>query len=1228
VPATTTLTLAIAGTATKKVTWSLITLEPYYDMTVGSNLLSVGSNLNVSLGNPVTDWDAARMQFTPGRTIGTTTNVVLGENAHIVSGNNLFVVAYDAPSTNVMTYITSTDGVNWTAATGIVGVTAVRGLAYNGTTYLMISGQSPAVVYSSTTGSSGWTLLNTPTMNSVSDMVYGNGMFVACTNAVTTNNIMSSANGSTWATTNTTPTVVNALGYGNMSNSTFGTHVFVAVGTHTLYYNFTNGSNQMGTWAAATTSQVGTWRYVGFGENTTGNDIFMATSGTEGRLTTSTDGGRNWTTPVSFNETLYRPLYVEGTWFIGSATGVYVSKDKGATWTKRTGETPFDGVYGGKSVVVGTTVSVLTKKNQRSDGSSISPDTLTLGKEGTTINVGADLMNVANIGGVNNRLSIAGNVNVSMGAATTTVRFTSITNTFINPRIAYGGGRFVIAGETGKVMYSNDGTTWTLAATAFPNVKPHSLAYGNGIFMIVTDEDPSKVYTSSDGNTWNQISYTGTNYYTPTPAAGTIYSVFSIAYGNNYFIGVRPNSATDNLMVSNSTGTSWRAIKCTAAFSGVCFGTMSSGANPHVFLVFGTNDVRRIATNSSVTQATLATEASWITPTTTPPGSWYYSAFGNDIFMIASTDNRLAISLDAGITWSVTVFTTSLYGILYVNNEWYLASSSGIYVSKNNGSTWALRNSATVEYFASSGMTVVGVVNGNTQFVISPTNQRLNGSALRTDTITIGQEGTTTVIGSETMSVGPYKRLTIGGNVDITIGSATSTMSSTSVSLTQTYGQIAYGNGVFVVSGDTKRLYYSTDGVVWNVPTTTFTGTICFRGLVFGDNRFMLISQQVTSRVWTSPDGNVWTPATNVTFNVYWLTYGNGAYLAVAATASGGNDISISTDNGISWTNSNTGAVSLIGTGFGTMVNTSNGTNIFIVGGLGYIKRRADGGSWETPTTMPLNATTANWRNIAFGNDTFIATSWDSPGLMTISRDAGKTWSSAISFGSGLGNLIYAENVWYASTNTNVLLVSRDNALSWVKTTVENMHTQFAYGNSKIVGATDDKITLYTIKRKRNDGTNITADVLTLGNEGTTTTLGAPLTVGYSPSQITNLNQIGYNIRVGPSVSNIAANSSNYICVVQIPIGVWLVSSQVYWNGYTGATGQSNSINKNTTSTGTGGTNIINFYGGIMSTTSLVENNTMGTIYYSLNNYNNTGAIQNCYSGSSQYTFLSFTRIG
>jgi len=65
-------------------------------------------------------------------------------------------------------------------------------------------------------------------------------------------------------------------------------------------------------------------------------------------------------------------------------TGVYVSKDNGLTWTKRVGNSLTRSVYGGRFVDVGTSLSLITKRNQRTDGSSISPDVITIGAEGAT----------------------------------------------------------------------------------------------------------------------------------------------------------------------------------------------------------------------------------------------------------------------------------------------------------------------------------------------------------------------------------------------------------------------------------------------------------------------------------------------------------------------------------------------------------------------------------------------------------------------------------------------------------------------------------------------------------------------------------------------------------------------------------------------------------------------------------------------------------------------------
>ena len=199
-----------------------------------------------------------------------------------------------------------------------------RGLAYHevNSSFVMITGGTPAKVWSSSTGNSGWSVLTTPsiTMNSVTGMVYGNSNLVAF-NASTANNVMNSGDGIFWNAPTTVPISITDMAFGKYS----GNHVFVACGTNSFYRNSNGNANQyVASWNVATTSQTGTWAFVGFG-----NNIFIAASNdATGKVSRSVDGGLVWQTPILLNEILTsEPIYLEDTWFIGSNTGLYVSKD-------------------------------------------------------------------------------------------------------------------------------------------------------------------------------------------------------------------------------------------------------------------------------------------------------------------------------------------------------------------------------------------------------------------------------------------------------------------------------------------------------------------------------------------------------------------------------------------------------------------------------------------------------------------------------------------------------------------------------------------------------------------------------------------------------------------------------------------------------------------------------------------------------------------------------------
>jgi hypothetical protein len=720
-----TLALDISGAIGNKVSWNLLTIEPFYDMTLGSNQISLGGEINVSAGNPVTDWDPTRMLFTTSTiSIGTNPRIAIGKNS--ATNTSTFVATCDS-AVNA-SFFSSTDGVTWGQG-NFTAVTNPRGIAYNeiNSTFYMITGESPAKVWTSTAGSSGWsTFSTTGAINSVTNMIYGNGNLVAF-NSGTSGNIMNIATGSTWSvTTNQVPKTITDIAYGKIGSA----HLFVACATDSFYRN--TNSNQNGyaavDWGAATTSQPGTWAFVGFGNN----KFIAASNDATGKVSHSIDG-LNWQTPILLNEILTsKPIYLEDTWFIGSNTGVYVSKDNGLTWTKRVGNSLTRSVYGGRFVDVGTSLSLITKRNQRTDGSTISPDVITIGAEGATTVIG-DALVVRN-----NGVSLAGIVNASSGPVTTEAPFTYTNSyyTISNPRIAYGNGVFILCGDN-KVYRSIYGTTWTVSTTLTTGLFK-GVAYGNGVFMIIAQGATgvnSLVWTSSDGSTWNS-------------GTATIPGVSNLTFGNGVFIAGSSNNGDTSISVTTGTGSfTWspKTVSGIAGVNNVMFGAMSNGTN--VFISTGSG-VRRSIDNGST----------WQNPTTGVANNLGIRAcgFGNDVFMVSTWDTSglISISRDGANNWStVGVFNLTINMFLYVEKKWYVGTDSNIIlISKDDGTTWTKVEGPKFSVCV-YGNSIFAVAWTDQQSVIKFKTNRSDGSAITSDTITIGREGTNATIAADTLTM-------------------------------------------------------------------------------------------------------------------------------------------------------------------------------------------------------------------------------------------------------------------------------------------------------------------------------------------------------------------------------------------------------------------------------------------------------------------------------------------
>ena len=840
---TSTLALVISGAPTNKVSWSLLTIEPFYDMTLGSNQISLGGEINVSAGNPYTDWDPTRMLFT-------TSTISIGANPRIAIGKNT--------ATNTSTYVAtcdgavnasfmhSIDGVTWDQG-NFTAVTNPRGIAYNeiNSTFYMITGESPAKVWTSTAGSSGWsTFSTTGAINSVTNMIYGNGNLVAF-NSGTSGNIMNIGTGTTWSvTTNEVPKTITDMAYGKIG----GAHLFVACATDSFYRNTNTNPNGYAAvdWGPATTSQPGAWAFIGFGNN----KFIAASNDATGKVSHSING-LVWQTPILLNEILTsEPIFLESTWFIGSNTGLYVSKDDGLTWTKRVGNSLTRSVYGGRFVDIGTRLSLITKRNQRTDGSSISPDVITIGQEGATTVIGDSL--IVRNNGLSN-ISLAGIVNASSGPVTTEAPFTFTNSYTVNdeaPRIVYGNGIFVLAGA-GKVHYSSDGSTWALSTTATPAITGdlRGLAFGNGIFMVIAQGATSvnsKVWTSTNGNNW-------------TPGTDAIPGIYGLTFGNGVFVGVSSMNLETSIATTPGTGTiAWttRTVTGTTGLQACAFGAMSNGTN--VFVVAGLATV--------IPKRSIDNGVTWQNAAAIPAQSSAidFIGFGNDIFMATTNDgqDKLSISRDGGLTWSPSVqFGMALRSVIYVEKKWYIGTGSNIILTSNDdGVTWRkvegpnfLRAAYGNSLFVTAGSSI--------QSVISFKKNRSDGSAITTDVLTIGREGTKATIASDTLA--------ISGKIYVPPATLTSE------------GGLTFSTDQTTLGGTPE---YSNKGQRSNqVRIQTFSLTIMDEPSYYsGKNMVSIITMASGSKSLNSASGE-YTYVTNATNS----TYGSTGFLNLFTTTAG-----------------------------------------------------------------------------------------------------------------------------------------------------------------------------------------------------------------------------------------------------------------------------------------------------------------------------------------------------
>jgi photosystem II stability/assembly factor-like uncharacterized protein len=160
----------------------------------------------------------------------------------------------------------------------------------------------------------------------------------------------------------------------------------------------------------------------------------------------------------------------------------------------------------------------------------------------------------------NNRFVAVGNGGIAYSSnGTTWTKPTGNNADFVAYGITYGT-QFFAVGVSGTICYSSDGTSsWNpVGDSTFGSSNIRDIAYGGGRYVAVGDS--GKIATSTNGTTWTAIT---------NSTFGTT-AIYGITYGDSKFVAV----GAEGKMAYSINGTTWTAVtnSSTTAINGITYG--------------------------------------------------------------------------------------------------------------------------------------------------------------------------------------------------------------------------------------------------------------------------------------------------------------------------------------------------------------------------------------------------------------------------------------------------------------------------------------------------------------------------------------------------------------------------------------------------------------------------------------------------------------------------------
>lgn len=419
--------------------------------------------------------------------------------------------------------------------------------------------------------------------------------------------------------------------------------------------------------------------------------------------------------------------------------------------------------------------------------------------------------------------------------------------------------------------------------------------------------------------------------------------------------------------------------------------------------------------------------------------------------------------------------TAGWNSIAYGNNTYVIAqwtTTNSLKYSLDNGATWANTDRATTR--------IRKVVFYNGLFMTVTDN---SNSAFRSADGITWTSHALTMAGTQSwrsVAYGSY-----GGNdIWVAIGNSTNNVISRStnnglnwtrdtVNLVSAFNavDIAYGNNRFVIISPTLNSRISTDGgATWSEMGTVTNAT----SITYGDGQFVAVG---ASGIYRLLDGSTtWESFSFPSSTALKIVYGDGIYVVTGGIEGAGNtwvsqngtefsaELPALTSKAIqSSTYANNKFVAIVDTGIIEAVPTFNYTWV------------------DTTYATPMADHSKSWSNMAYGNGTYVIVQYGVVNSAMYSTDNGATWTVCPGLSSiRLRHVLFANGVFIITVNASPYGYKSSDGITWTTINMTGSLAssgwrQTAYGNGVWVAVAQQSTRV--ISRSTDNGDTWTVDL-------------------------------------------------------------------------------------------------------------------------------------------------------